>query len=770
MTQMTARRFRGLCGAALALALAAWASASPQVPERRASSSRQTEGASAERLPARLFPSEPRLNVEREVVLPEKFSRGGVRVEPRLLGELQETGERRRRDRSDDSAQEPADADEATNVQKAPPPAADPSEKADSTHEEATARRSNESAQTADELPDPKDTPGDLIAGSTEISAVSATADPVSAARAGRYNYGLWVLAPALMSIILAIAFRQVVPALFLGILTGAYMLTLGQSRLAATPTTPPPAAVADYANMHSGVGGFRYAVEQLVLAPVVTPELGHYRMKIIFFTLIIGFAVGVMGRNGGTAGMVEIVAGRSGSPRRGLLTSWLAGLVVFFDDYANAMIIGPTMQSVFDKLKLSRAKLAYIVDTTSAPVASLAIIGTWIGAEIAYLGDGLKTVKESHPEGLPGFITGMDGMAAFVGSIPYRFYAIFALVLTFWICLTRRDFGPMWKAESRALSGESGATAGEARIIYEKRPVVPRWWLGFLPIFVLVGITVGILMGVGWSGATWSDANLTLTAKISETIKAGGEDISYLAIFYGAWGCAITAMLLTFLSRACSIRDAGDAGLEGMARMFPAIVILVLAWGLSQVCSELELGRIVAAELQARSFPIIWTPVAIFVCACIISFSTGTSWGTMGILCPTTVIIMAEFFRHLPADQVDAMTPLFYSAVGAVLTGAIFGDHCSPISDTTVLASLASGCRHEEHVWTQMPYALLGAAAAVGCGNIVTDVYGQPWTYAIGAGVAALLLVVLIVGRPPRLLTPDAVAVSTKPRGVVSR
>lgn len=769
MTQMMARRSRRLCGAVMALVLGAAAHATERGSEPGTPTPLQAEAVLAERLPAKLFPTEPRFKEERKAVLPVTFSRGEMGVEALLSDEFQEPGERRRRDRGGDSTQEPTDADEATDAQEAPPPAENPDEKADSTSEEATAGRSNESAQTADELPNPKDTPGDLIAGSTEVSA-GAPAAPVSAARAGRYKYGLWVLAPALVSIILAIVFRQVVPALFLGILTGAYMLTLGQARLATPPTTEPPAAVAKYAQMHAAVGGFRYAVEQLVLAPVVTPELGHYRMKIVFFTLIIGFAVGVMGRNGGTAGMVEIVAGRSGSPRRGLLTSWVAGLVVFFDDYANAMIIGPTMQSVFDKLKLSRAKLAYIVDTTSAPVASLAIIGTWIGAEIGYLGDGLKVVKENNPEGLPGFIAGMDGMAAFVGSIPYRFYAVFALVLTFWICLTRRDFGPMWKSESRALSGESGAAAGEAKIIYEKQPIVPRWWLGFLPIFVLVGVTVGILMGAGWNQAVWSDATLTLTGKISETIKAGGDDISYVAIFYGAWGCAVTAMVLTFLSRACSIREAGDAGLEGMARMFPAIVILVLAWGLSQVCDELELGPIVAAELKARSFPIIWTPVAIFVCACIISFSTGTSWGTMGILCPMTVIIMAEFFRHLPADQVDAMTPLFYSAVGAVLTGAIFGDHCSPISDTTVLASLASGCRHEEHIWTQMPYALLGAAAAVGCGNVITDVYGQPWYYAIGAGAVALLLVVLIVGRPPRLLPPDGVAVATKPRGVVSR
>ncbi len=177
-------------------------------------------------------------------------------------------------------------------------------------------------------------------------------------------SYGLWVLIPALVAIFLAILTRQVVPALVVGIVVGAYMML------------PCQAVGSAFADGNSVVNGFRLAMEQYVLGAITTPKEGYYRIKIMIFTLVIGFAVGVIGRNGGTAGMVKLVAGSSESPRRTGLTAWFAGLVVFFDDYANTMIVGPTMRSVFDKVKMSRAKLAYIVDSTAAPVASLAISG----------------------------------------------------------------------------------------------------------------------------------------------------------------------------------------------------------------------------------------------------------------------------------------------------------------------------------------------------------------------------------------------------------
>ncbi len=202
--------------------------------------------------------------------------------------------------------------------------------------------------------------------------------------------YGLWVLAPAIIAIFLAIISRQVVPALVVGLLAGAYLM------IPCLPNTSP------YVGQNSIVAGFRLTCEQYVMNAIIDPLNNHAHLYIIIFTVVIGFTVGVLGRNGGTAGMVSVVAGNTNSPRRGALTAWFAGLIVFFDDYANTMIVGPTMRGVFDRLKISRAKLAYIVDSTAAPVASLALIGTWVGAEISFIDNGLKDIAI---QGTPDFL-----------------------------------------------------------------------------------------------------------------------------------------------------------------------------------------------------------------------------------------------------------------------------------------------------------------------------------------------------------------------------
>jgi len=236
---------------------------------------------------------------------------------------------------------------------------------------------------------------------------------------------------------------------------------------------------------------------------------------------------------------------------------------------------------------------------------------------------------------------------------------------------------------------------------------------------------------------------------------KAGvvvGHADAYVSIFYGAITSAVFALLLTLAAGACKLKDVIEAGLNSAARMFPAIVILILAWSLSQVSQDLMLGQVVSSKLQAMDFPITWLPLAIFVSAALISFATGTSWGTMGILCPVAVTVGARLAGELPTDQA---LPLFYATVGSVLAGAIFGDHCSPISDTTVLSSLASDCPHEEHVWTQMPYAIVVAIVGMGLGDVLCSRFGQPPRIAIPAAMFVLLLFLVIFGRRPRAIEP---------------
>ena len=601
------------------------------------------------------------------------------------------------------------------------------------------------------ESPDPQSDPASapsVTPAESSSATDTANATQVETPRDPKSLYDLWVILPAIIAILFAIFARQVVPALVLGIFVGAYMMV---------PCMP---ADSVYVQSNDVVNGFRIAAERYILGAITHQDDGglYDHIMIMVFTLVIGFMVGVIGRNGGTAGLVRLVAGETDSQRRTGLTAWFAGLVVFFDDYANTMIVGPTMRSAFDRVKLSRAKLAYIVDSTAAPVASIAIIGTWIGAEIGFINKGIDAVTAS---GAPAFLLDpqgnvMSGMTAFYASLPHRFYPILALVLVFLIALTGRDFGPMKKAELKAQTGDEDRPY-EGVTPFTKAQPEPRWWLGLIPVLVLVGATVAVLYVTGTAGGVASSGpDRTWWQTGAEILKQANPNLS---IFYGAFLAAFAAVLLTLLARACSTSEAIDAGLEGMSRMFPAIVILILAWAISQVEQDLMLGQVAKAHLDAAKFPVVWLPLVVFVTAALISFATGTSWTTMGILCPLTVEIAARLLADM--DPVVARE-LFYASVGSVLAGAIFGDHCSPISDTTVLSSIAAGCKHELHVWTQIPYAVVTAIVAMGVGDVACSVYGYPWYAGMGAGVVVLLLIVLIFGRRPmtpkrsRLITPE--------------
>jgi len=576
---------------------------------------------------------------------------------------------------------------------------------------------------------------------SAKTAQQSTKNDPVS-------RYGWWVLLPALAAIFLAVITRQVIPALLCGTFVGALMML------------PCQEAGLSWLQPSFWIHGVATTIETYVIKEAI---LSSDHVMIMVFTLVIGFMVGVIGRSGGTAGIVSLVAGRTASQRRSGVAAYLAGLVVFFDDYANTMIVGPTMRSVFDKVKLSRAKLAYIVDSTAAPVASIALIGTWVGAEIGFIDAGLKALPiDTDPQLL--FLKGVDPMTAFIQSIPYRSYPLLALLLVFLVTVTRRDFGPMRKSEARAR--QTGSSDGDdLTSVSADASTKARPLLGLLPILLLVGTTLAVLGYTGWHSPDTVEA-VNRTASLLQpgwadqpwygkaAVVIGNAD-SYRSILYGAFAAAVGAALLAFVARACSIKATMDAGLEGMSRMFPAVVVLILAWALSAVSTDLCLGEVVRAKLQAGQFSACWLPLAVFVSAAFISFATGTSWGTMGILCPVTVTVAAGLVSEFPPDQA---LHLFYASIGSVLAGAIFGDHCSPISDTTVLSSLAAGCPHEEHVWTQIPYALVTAVIAMICGDILTSVFNQPWYTGLALGSVVLVVIVLVVGKRPDHLSGRAV------------
>ncbi|MCG3138108.1 MAG: hypothetical protein HJJLKODD_01968 [Phycisphaerae bacterium] len=537
----------------------------------------------------------------------------------------------------------------------------------------------------------------------------------------------MWVLLPPLLAIILAIVTRQVLPALAVAVLLGGFMML----------THPNPSWGSQFAGTPALLLGFRVTIEHYLIGALTN----HSHMQVILFTMLIGGMVGVLSASGATRALVQLVSRQATNNRRGQLMGWIAGLLIFFDDYANAMIIGPTMTPIFDKLKISRQKLAYICDATAAPVASLALIGTWIGAEIGFIQDGLKNLGTDRPE----FLTGLSAYQIFLYSIPYRFYAIFAILLGFIIAFTGRDFGPMLRYERRAAADGDSQAAG----LQFSLPATGKWWYAGVPILVLVFVTLVILGVTGWMSRDISRyANAGFFEKLGEILHNAD---AYGSILYGAILALTLALVISWFTKSLNLRTSMEAFMEGMNRVLPAIVVLVLAWSLSSVLDDKSLGlafeaRYLLSQEAGVGLDPTFLPMIIFLLAAGVSFATGTSWGTMGILCPVAVTVAASLVGDL-ANGTERVH-LFYATVGAVLAGSVFGDHCSPISDTTILSAIASGCSLESHVWTQMPYALLGAIVALGCGDLLTSHYHQPWWVGWLAGIGVMLIVVLVVGR----------------------
>lgn len=571
--------------------------------------------------------------------------------------------------------------------------------------------------------------------------ATAAPAGPITSAPVDPSQYyDLLTLAPALVAIVLAITMRQVVPALFVGIVVAAFMMQ-------PFKTAPPHAAQDGF--LSYAVGSVRLAVEGYILGAYTNPANGPNHVMVVLFTLAIGGLIGVMEAGGGTRAVVQSVARWASNARGGQVTAWFAGLLIFFDDYANCLIIGPTMRPVFDRLRISRQKLSYIIDSTAAPVASV-MISTWLATEISQIDVGLAQAARDGP--LPSFLQGATGFGVFWASIPYRYYALLTIVLVFLIAITRRDFGPMLKAERACLSA-AGAPDDESAQPAPRG----RAWYAIVPVAVIVGGMIALLLMTGWKAggekyaALVAEGAYPATGSLSGStrwfIEILGSGDTYVSILYAGLGALVCAVLINLLMGAASIQRTFDGMTTGMAHVFPALVVLSLAWALSSATGpdELRLGD-VAAKYVTQSLDPRWLPLATFLSAALVSFATGTSWGTINILCPLATALAAATAATLP-DVAEARE-IFLATVGAVLSGAVFGDHCSPVSDSTVMAALGSGCSLESHVWTQIPYALLTMITGVLVGDVLVRYYDlSPWIALLG-GTAVMLVVMLVIGR----------------------
>lgn len=516
-----------------------------------------------------------------------------------------------------------------------------------------------------------------------------------------------WSIAPPVLAILLAIFTRRIVPSLLLAVFAGALIWKWGQ----------PVEAVTAFA-------------EDLLWSNLA--EADH--LRVFVFTLLMGAMIGLIHASGGMQDLVNRIAPVARGRRGGQLITWLLGLVIFIDDYANSLLLGTTMRPLCDRLRISRAKLAYLVDSTAAPVSGLAIVSTWVAGEIGYIQDGFAQLDAAG-------LGSVDGFAVFVETIPYRFYVLYALAFVPLVALMNRDFGPMWRAEQETLLASERAGQSDTMDSHEHRPA-GHWIDAVVPVLLTVFVTVGLLYTTGSAKAAAIDA-----AGVRRWMHVIGGGSSYLALVYGSLSGVLSAWLLIVVRRRLTtdqVRAALDAGAR---QVLPALVILWLAWSLSDLTDKERLGTgEFLGSLLTDAFDPRWMPTVVFVLASLVAFCTGTSWGTMGVLMPLVVPVTYRMIS-VGDEVVAADAPLMLAAIGSVLAGAIFGDHCSPISDTTVLSSQASGCHHLQHVWTQMPYALTVAAVSIVFGTIPAG-FGWPPSVAILLGLATLVATLLCFGR----------------------
>lgn len=520
---------------------------------------------------------------------------------------------------------------------------------------------------------------------------------------------GTWVsILPPAVAILAALALRQVIPALFAGIWLGAW-------------------AIHGF-SLEGAWLGLLESFEKYTLESLANPD----HAAIILFTFMIGGTVGIISRNGGMGGIVNLVVAWADSARRACLTTATLGLAIFFDDYANTLVVGNAMRPVTDSMRVSRAKLAYIVDSTAAPVACIGLVTTWIGYEVGLLGQALE---QSH--GL-----NMDAYLVLLASIPYSFYPLLAIVFVFMVAASGRDFGPMKKSEQQARAvGVTAAGHLDSAMASDCEPVDPvpgkpqRAMNAAIPIAVLV---FGVVAGLYVTGAA------AVTVENPGLKDIVGAANSYKALLWASLLSMATATLLSIAQRILSLEEVVNAWYRGMRAMVYASITLILAWALASITAELRTADFLVSVL-GDTVPAQLLPLLIFVIAAFTAFATGSSWGAMGILVPLVVPLAWAIMVNSGQAGADDMH-LFYSSVACVLAGCVWGDHCSPISDTTILSSMASGCDHIEHVRTQMPYAILVGLVSLGAGSLPVA-YGMPWWAGLLLGAGLLYGVLRLLG-----------------------
>ncbi|MGQ1786583.1 Na+/H+ antiporter NhaC family protein [Saccharicrinis sp. GN24d3] len=530
----------------------------------------------------------------------------------------------------------------------------------------------------------------------------------------------LWFsILPPLIAILMALLTKEVFSSLFVGLMVGTTIIWRYKG----------------FSIFMSLFKGLFSVVDTYALSALLDSD----HLSIIIFSMLIGGMVALITLNGGMKGIVAILARYAQSRRSGQFITWLMGLMIFFDDYANTLVVGNTMRPITDKLKISREKLAYIVDSTSAPIASIAFITTWIGAELSYISEGINQL-------------GIDKSAyqVFLSSLSYAFYPIFTLGFVLMLIIKKRDFGPMLKAERKAGSRDSNLNidhpSHKPQIMKEievDSHVQGRWYNAFIPVMIVVFGTISGLIYTGYDAEVWHNNNISLSTKLS--VIVGNAD-SFKALIWSSLGGVLTAMLLTTAQRVMNLKEAIEGLVNGFKTMFNAVLILILAWSIASITDDMHTASFITETMRSIQLSPYWIPGLAFVFSALIAFSTGSSWGTMAIIYP--LILPACWKISMDAGlDINSALPIFYNVVSTVLAGSVLGDHCSPISDTTILSSLASSCNHVAHVRTQLPYALLVGVVSLFVGTI-PGAFGIPVWILILVGFALLYVAINKFGK----------------------
>lgn len=533
-------------------------------------------------------------------------------------------------------------------------------------------------------------------------------------------HFGVWGLIPPLLTIALAFITKDVIVSLFLGIVSGALIVAGGNPALALINTTDLLAS-----SLNDG-----------------------WNIRIFLFCALLGGLVGMLSRTGASHALGAWASRRLKTRKSTLLTAWFFGLLIFIDDYFNSLTVGTIMRPITDKQKISRAKLAYILDSTAAPVCIIAPISSWVVTV-------MSVVKGSE-----GFSSlGVSEFSFFIRSIPYNMYALLALIMVVVIAITKRDFGPMVASEQLAeeqglLWNEEkyGSPAGEVDHV-ENLKARARDML--FPIITLIVTALIFFPLTTWLAAIDGEEIKSLGMAMS-SISLGtafNDTDASVALLYSAVFTVVLTYVYYLIRRLLTIKTASESLKDGIGSMVPALIILTMAWTIGSVIKAspedggLGLASFLSEVVVGGGFPIWILPGIVFALSALISFSTGTSWGTFTIMIPIVMPIAVALGLNGGLAG-DALLNAAMISIAAVLSGAVFGDHASPISDTTILSSTGAGCPHLEHVATQTPYALFIA----GC-SLVGFIFAGAFLNEIIGWVVALILFTIGMIFLPRII-----------------